>query len=98
MKFGQVIGKVVLQVAVPEYIGGRLLLVHPLSKNQLAGAPLKPLDKADTLVLWDELGAGDGDVIGYSESGEAAAAFPVPTPVDAYNCGIINQFSYTPPA
>ncbi len=79
------------------YSGGRFLMVHPLSRKQLAGGDLGTLCKGSSLVVYDNLGARNGDIIGYSESGEAAAAFEEPTPVDAYNTAIIDTLTYTPP-
>ena len=43
---------------------------------------------ADPLVVWDELGAGNGSLIALSEGAEAAQPFrPDIKPVDAYNAG-----------
>ena len=98
MRLGHVIGKVTLSAAEPALRGGRFLLVQPLSREQFAGAPLLPLAKGSTLVVYDNLGAGPGHVIGFTEGAEATAPFAQPTPVDAYNAAIINQIFYTPPA
>ena len=98
MRIGQVIGKLVLNAMEPSFEGGRYLVVMPASKQQLKDGPLKPpFPAGNSLVVYDNLGAREGDIIGYSESGEAAAAFLKPTPVDAFNAGIIDQFNYQPP-
>ncbi len=98
MKIGQVIGRVTLNVQEDSYTGGRFLLVQPLSREQLAGDELTTLAKGWAPVAWDDLGAGVGDLVGYSESGEAAAAFKQPTPCDAFICAIIDTWNYKPPS
>ena len=46
----------------------------------------------DTLVVWDELGAGLGSYIAVSEGPEAAQPFlPEVKAVDAYNAAILDQ-------
>lgn len=97
MKIGQVIGRVTLHQQDPAYAGGTFLLIQPLSREQLAGAPLTPLAPGWGLVAFDALRADRGDIIGYSESGEAAAAFEQPTAVDAYVCAILDHWNYEPP-
>lgn len=97
MRLGQVIGKVTLSSAEPALRGGRYLLVQPLSGAQMSGAPLEPLAPGSTLVVYDELGAGLGHVIGFTEGAEAAMPFAQPTPVDAYNAAIVDTMFHTPP-
>jgi microcompartment protein CcmK/EutM len=98
MRIGQVIGKVVMNSMEPSFEGGRYLVVMPVTNKQLEVGPLKPpFPAGNSLVVYDNLGATEGDLIGYSESGEAAAAFYKPTPVDAFNAGIIDRFNYQPP-
>jgi microcompartment protein CcmK/EutM len=97
MRLGHVIGKIVLNQQEPAYNGGRFLLVQPLNREQMAGAPMLPLPNANSLVVYDNLGAGKGDVIGYVEGAEATAPFPQPTPVDAFNSAIIDTIYFQPP-
>ncbi len=97
MRLGQVIGKVTLSQQDPAYKGGRFLMVSPLDKGQIAGKPLAPLSSLSSLVVYDNLGAGDGVTIGYIEGGEAMQSFEQPTPVDAFNCAIIDLVEYQPP-
>ncbi len=98
MRFGQVIGRVTLSPYDPSYRGGRFLVVLPWlppeGENPVAAS--SPLPAGNSMVVYDDLGAGVGDIIGYSESGEAAAAFADPTPVDAYNCAILDTCLYRP--
>lgn len=98
MRLGHVIGKVTLSTGDEALRGGRFLLVQPLSREQFAGAPLLPLAKGATLVVYDNLGAGPGHIIGFTEGAEAAAPFAQATPVDAFNAAIIDRLHYTPPA
>lgn len=96
MRLGQVIGRVTLNQHEPSYTAGRFLVVLPLTRGQIGGAPLQPLPKGNSLVVYDRLGASVGDTIGYSEGGEAAAPFTEPTPVDAFNAAIIDDIFFTP--
>lgn len=98
MRLGQVIGTVTLATADPALRGGRLILVQPLSREQFAGAALLPLATNATVVVYDTLGAGRGQLIGFTEGAEAAAPFDHPVPVDAYAAAIIDHLHYHPPA
>jgi len=43
-------------------------------------------------VAWDDLGAGDGQIVAFSEGGEAAQPFrPQEKPIDAYVAAIIDR-------
>ena len=98
MRLGHVIGRVTLSKQDPAYKGGRFLLVQPFDKSKFAGAAMEPLAKGSSLVVYDNLGAGLGNVIGFTEGAEATAPFENPTPVDAYNAALIDQIFYNPPA
>ena len=98
MRLGHVIGRVMLSQHDPAYAGGRFLLVQPFGREQFAGAGATPLAKGSTLVVYDNLGAGDGHVIGFTEGAEATAPFANPTPVDAFNAALIDEVFYAPPA
>ena len=97
MRLGHVIGRVTLSQQDPAYTGGRFLLVQPFAREQFAGAAMTPLAKGNSLVVYDNLGADFGHVIGFTEGAEATAPFEKPTPVDAFNAAIIDQIFYTPP-
>lgn len=92
MKLARVIGRVVLNVKDPAFHGGRFLLAIPCRPDETTS----PLPKGHSLVVYDNLGASEGDLIGFSDGGEAAAAFINPTPCDAYNCAILDQVCHTP--
>jgi ethanolamine utilization protein EutN len=98
MRLGHVIGKVSLSKLDSAYKGARFLLVQPCGKEQFKGADMTPLAKGLSLVVYDNLGAGLGHVIGFTEGAEATAPFDDPTPVDAYSAAIIDRIFYTPPA
>jgi ethanolamine utilization protein EutN len=105
MRLGTVIGRVTLTQQEPVYRGGRLLLVQPWTRAQFAAAtagsassPLAaPLPPGSTVVVYDELGAGEGSMIGFTEGAEAAQPFTGDAPVDAYCACIVEQLSYHPP-
>jgi len=98
MRLGHVIGRVTLSRQDPAYHGGRFLLVQPFGRDQFRGAGMTPLAAGSSLVVYDQLGAGVGHVIGFTEGAEATAPFPEPTPVDAYCAAIVDEIFYQPPA
>ena len=54
---------------------------------------------AEPLVAWDDLGAGDGQLVAFSEGGEAAQPFrPNDKPVDAYIAAIIDRLDLAAPS
>ena len=97
MRIGQVIGKVVMSAQEAAFKGGRWLLVHPLDASQLKGVCEKPptkLTKQSTVVIYDNLGAGQDDIIGFVEGAEATAPFDDPTPIDAISVAIFDTIHY----
>jgi ethanolamine utilization protein EutN len=88
MRIAEVIGTVTLSQTHPSLVGARWLIGVPFSLEALKE------DKPDgeDLVIYDSLGAGLGTRIGFSEGGEAAAAFlPDKKPVDAYCACLLDQ-------
>jgi len=98
MRLGHVIGRVTLSQQDPAYHGGRFLLVQPFGRDQFRGAGMTPLAPGSSLVVYDQLGADLGHVVGFTEGAEATAPFPEPTPVDAYCTAIVDEIFYQPPA
>lgn len=98
MKLGRVIGRVTLSVAVPSMEGGRWLIVSPMDRATLAAWDGDPnaISPVSTPVVYDKLGGWTGNIIGYSEGAEASMPFDEPTPVDAYNCALIDDIQYRP--
>jgi microcompartment protein CcmK/EutM len=97
MRLGTVIGRITLSQMEPIYEGASLLIVQPLSRAQFAGAPAVPLAKGSSLIVFDQLGAGQGCIIGFTEGAEATQPFIGDAPVDAYNACIVERINYTPP-
>lgn len=95
MRIGQVIGTVTLSQAHPSLAGASYRLVVPLSFDDL----LKNHEpKGEPLVVYDDLGAGVGSRIAFSEGGEAAQPFePELKPVDAYNAAILDSIHVRKP-
>lgn len=89
MRIARVIGTVTLNQIHPTLQRGRYKLAEPLGLEALLGREETP---RETLVVYDELGAGEGSVIAVSEGGEAAQPFlPERKPVDAYNAAILDH-------
>lgn len=98
MKLGTVIGRVTLSKTVKSLEGGRFLIVSPFSREQFAAGLDAPttMGKDPSLVVYDTIGGGVGQVIGYVEGREAAQPFEVPTPVDAINAALVDEMFYRP--
>jgi ethanolamine utilization protein EutN len=90
MRIGKVIGRVVLTQTYDTLVGGRFLLVEVQDRFSLTGKPRK---STETLVVYDHLGAHDGDLIAFTESREATMPFypEKRVPLDAYNAAILDQ-------
>ena len=95
MRIAEVIGTVTLSRVHPSLVGARWLIGVPCSLQAIERR--LPGDGED-LVIYDDLGAGVGSRVGFSEGGEAAAPFhPEKKPVDAYCACIIDQLNYRLP-
>ncbi len=91
MRIAKVIGTVTLSRWHPSLGGARWIIGVPYSLKALKAH--KEADGED-LVIFDNLGAGQGQQIGISEGGEAAAPFhPDKKPVDAFCAGILDQLN-----
>ncbi|MFP4352300.1 MAG: EutN/CcmL family microcompartment protein [Puniceicoccaceae bacterium] len=90
MRVGRVIGRVVLNQRIPELPVGRWLLVSPFDRREAARPGERLISGQPSLVVYDDLGAGEGDLVGFTEGGEAAKPFARPVPVDAYNCCLLD--------
>jgi ethanolamine utilization protein EutN len=91
MRIAEVIGTVTLSRAHPSLTGFRWVIGVPLSlKAVREGAR----GDGEDVVIFDNLGAGHGSLIGFSEGVEAAAPFhPEKKPVDAYCACILDHVS-----
>jgi microcompartment protein CcmK/EutM len=65
-------GRVCLTQTYQTLVGGRFVIVEVQDRFSLAGEQRKT---AETAVVYDNLGAHDGDLIAFTESGEASRPF-----------------------
>lgn len=96
MRLGTVIGRVTLNKTADELIGARWLIVSPITREQLPEPNPKVLSKEPSLVVYDNLGGGVGQMIGFVEGREAAMPFDRPTPIDAINAALVDTIFYSP--
>ena len=89
MRIGKVIGTVTLSRWHESLRGARYRVAVPLSLADFRGDSQA---EAEGLVVYDELGAGDGSLIAISEGAEAAQPFrPEIKPIDAYCAAILDN-------
>ena len=88
MRIGKVVGRVCLTSPYETLVGGRFLIVEVQDRFSLAGGARKT---SEYVVVYDHLGAHDGDLIAFSESREACMPFypEKRVPLDAYNSAIL---------
>jgi len=100
MRIGQVIGKVTMSIQEKAFHGGRWLVVNPVDTEQINTCISQPpsLTKQASLIIYDNIGAGEGDIIGFVEGAEATAPFDGPTPIDAISLAIFDTLKYIAPA
>lgn len=92
MRTGEVIGKVTLSVCDPYFVGGRYMLIQPKDSRALREGTQ---GHGEVVVAYDELGAGQGDLVGFSEGREAAMPFvPDNVAVDAYVACLLDDVHY----
>ena len=79
-------------LARPELVGGIFLIVEVQDRFSLSHKPRK---SRESLVVYDQMGARDGDLIAFTESREAAMPFypEKRVPIDAYNAAILDRVS-----
>ena len=92
MRIGKVIGTLTLSRSHPSLAGASYRMVVPLSlENLLDRTPAN----AEPLVVYDELGTGNDDVIAFTEGGEATQPFyPDTKPIDAYNAALLDAIQF----
>ena len=90
MRIGKVVGRVTLHPLYVTLVGGRFLIVEVQDRHVLAG---RPRQTAESLVMYDHLGAGQGDLVAFSESREACMPFypEKRVPIDAYCSAILDR-------
>ncbi len=89
MRIGKVIGRVTLNASYETLAGGRFLLVEVQDRFSLSGKDRK---SSESLIVYDHLGATEGDMIAFTESREACMPFYPEkiVPLDAYNAAILD--------
>ena len=95
MRFGRVVGHVVLNHCLESLRGARWLVVQPLNRANFEDPSVSSVSSEPSCVVYDSMGARAGDWIGFTEGSEATLPFERPTPVDAYNAIIIDQVQFT---
>ena len=90
MRIGKVVGRVTLSRAYETLAGGRFLVVEVQDRFALRGEKRR---MPETLVVYDHLGAGEGEVVAFAESREACMPFypEKRVPIDAYNAAILDR-------
>jgi microcompartment protein CcmK/EutM len=98
MRLGAVIGRVTLSAALPALAGGRWLIVSPFTREFFQRGTTTPpgVGGDPCLVVYDDLGAGIGQTIGFVEGKEAARPFDHPKPIDAINAALVDEINYHP--
>ena len=90
MRIGKVVGRVCLHATYDTLVGGRFLIVEVQDRHVLSG---KSRQTNESLVVYDHLGAGNGELIAFSESREACMPFypEKRVPIDAYCSAILDR-------
>jgi|SRR5450756_737683 len=93
MRLGIVRGHVILSPAIPELKGKTLLILEPITtENLIAG---NGLAGGKSLVAVDALGAAKGQTVAFTEGREAANPFwPALVPIDAYCTLIVDRMTF----
>lgn len=96
MRIAEVIGHLTLSKHHPSVEGARWLVAMPLSLAHLTTRRAEGVSPPvnEELIVYDELGASHGCLIGISEGTEASMPFrPARKPVDAYAACILDSIS-----
>jgi ethanolamine utilization protein EutN len=90
MRIAEVIGTVTLSKAHPSLAGFRWIIAVPFSLKAIK----EDRPDGEDVIVFDNLGAGYGQKVAFSEGGEAAAPFhPAKKPVDAYCACLLDQLT-----
>ena len=94
MRIARVLGHVTLTPRLPELAAGTYVIAEALDGPAVRGhrdrAP-RGSEASESLVVFDQLGAGVGQLIAVSEGREAAVPFhPARVPIDAYAAAIVD--------
>ncbi len=100
MRLARVIGTITMTRKLPDLKPGRFVIADTLDDQALSGwrdhTPRKS-PMPESLVVFDQLGAGVGQLIAVSEGREACMPFhPDKVPIDAYCAAILDTLEVTP--
>lgn len=92
------IGRVTLSTTLDSLVGARWLIVSPFTREHFQrGADTPPgMSKDPSLVVYDDLGGGVGQTIGFVEGREAAQPLDPLAPIDAINAALVDNIFYSP--
>ena len=94
MRIAKIIGNVTLNRAHPSYQGSSLKVAVPLSLENVLDETSE--SRPEIEIVWDDLGAGHGNLIAMAEGPEACRPFrPEMKPVSAYNAAILDDIEVT---
>jgi microcompartment protein CcmK/EutM len=97
MRIGTVIGRVTLSKTVEDLRGARWLIVSPFTRENFQKvADPKLVTSEPSVVVYDDLGGGVGQTIGFIEGREAAMQFDRPTPIDAIDAALVDTIFFSP--
>src|SRR4030095_5365989 len=98
MRLGTVIGRVTLSKTIPALTGARWLIVSPVTRDPFQRGAETPVgvSKDPSVVVYDDLGGGLQQTIGFVEGREAASPFEEPTPIDAISAALVDEIFYNP--
>jgi len=89
VRIAEIIGKLTLSKCHPLLTGATWLVAVPLTR---AGCRGDTTGRSEPIVVYDELGANRGSLVGLSEGAEASAPFyPDQKPIDAYDAAILDS-------
>jgi len=95
MRLGIVRGHVVLNPAIDSFGGRRLVVLEPVTMENLEARNGRGGGKS--LIAIDELGAAQGQTVAFTEGREASNPFwPCSVPVDAYCALIVDSVDVQP--
>lgn len=91
MRIGEIIGRVTLVRQHANLPPGRWLIARPMPLEALREGTAV---RGEDLVLYDDLGAGVGALVGFSEGREAANPFgKQKVPIDAYCACLLDEIN-----
>ena len=97
MRIGTVIGRVILSKTTDELRGARWLVISPFTRQSFElGSKAPQITSESSVVVYDDLGGGVGQTIGFIEGREAAMPFDRPTPIDAINAALVDTIFFSP--